>query len=156
VDLLEVDRVASDTLGFPLMSYTRKFRNQCQKVLGRTLVRKTTPARRRAFALALHQRHDPYALITNRSRTVAITRNLGQGEIPTAADIGNMVKAFLRELRDHAHIVTVLKRLLLTDLTDKIGHMWSLNPRLSPFPRPGSRCILSSLKYAVQRLEMET
>ena len=118
-------------------------------------MKKTSPARRRAFALELYQRHEPYALITNRSQTVEITRPLQPGEIPTETDIVNMVKTFLREMRDHAHFVTVLKGLLLHDLRDKIDNMCSQVPHLPRFPRKSSRCILSALQYGTQRLERE-
>ena len=156
MDLAEVDRVARDTLGFQISPWTARFRSCSQTGLVRHLVKKTSPASRRAFAFELYQRHEPYALITNRSRTVEITRKLRLGETPTEKDIVNMVKTFLREMRDHAYFVTVLKRLLLNDLSEKIENMCRQVPQLSCFPRKGSRCILSSLRYGTQRLESET
>ena len=152
MDLTLLDRVAVATLGIPIASRTLKAANEVnQNSLVRKFVRETSRKDRRDFANQLHQAHDPYASLVPRVKTAEIGRTLKPGEPLTEADIVLMVKSFLLALRKHAYVVTVVKRLLLHDLTTKLE---AVHPGESR--RNGSRCILTNLVGGVQRLAQET
>lgn len=151
MDLALVDRVATETLGFPITHRAQQVHKVNQNSLVSKLVRQTSWQSRRAFVTKLHQAHDPYASIASRVRTAEIGRTPGPNEPLTEADIVKMVRNFLLAMRRHAQVVTVLKRLLLHDLTVRLEDFSS-----TFYVRKGSRCTLANLQKGLLRLTRET
>ena len=152
LDWKMVDRVAVETLGFPIILRAQRTVKVNQTSLVNKLVRQTSWQSRQAFATKIHQAHNPLASLVPRVATAEIVRTLGPDEHLTEADILNMVKNFLSDMRGNAQVVTVLKSLLLHDLTVRLDETSFQGQR----GQRGSRCALGNLRSGLYRLARET